>query len=139
MCRGHDQLPFGVVVTVDEELGHVRTCRGLPRPKPTDLCICMNDVDHDYAIYRYHLKALCHAIRADYLLMSPQTGRGGQLISRLSYLNLPAEALSAASSTFQASYVLYSPYCRIWLMSACTYNSKWKGNMHLINDMRLYM
>ena len=55
MCRGRDQLPFGVVVTVDEELGHVRACRGLPRPKPTDLCICMNDVDHDYARVSYRI------------------------------------------------------------------------------------
>ena len=29
-------------------------------------------------------------------------------------------------------------FCRIWLINTCAYNSKWKGNMCLINDMCLY-
>ena len=29
-------------------------------------------------------------------------------------------------------------YRRIWLMSTCAYSCMWKGNMRLINDMRLY-
>ena len=35
--------------------------------------------------------------------------------------------------------VTYNVYRRIWLISARAYNSKWKGNMRLINDMRLYI
>ena len=43
MCihRGCDQLLFGGVATVDEELG---ACRDLPRPKPTDLCTVQREI-----------------------------------------------------------------------------------------------
>ena len=30
-------------------------------------------------------------------------------------------------------------YCRLWLISACTYSSKWKGKMCLIKNMCQYM
>ena len=32
----------------------------------------------------------------------------------------------------------YRKYRRLWLISACAYSSKWKGNMRLIKNMRLY-
>ena len=33
----------------------------------------------------------------------------------------------------------YVVYRRLWLISACAYSSKWKGNMRLIKNMCLYM
>ena len=69
----------------------------------------------------FPLKALCHTIRADCLLMNlhattwqMKTGLGRQLIC-VSYSSLPTEAYSAANSTFQALYVLYSPYLSVFL------------------------
>ena len=38
---------LGVWPQLIKELG---CCRGLPRPKPTALCTCMNAVDRDYTI-----------------------------------------------------------------------------------------
>ena len=32
----------------------------------------------------------------------------------------------------------WANYHRIWLISACAYSNKWKGNMRPINEMRLY-
>ena len=69
------------------------------------------------------LKALCHAIRADCLLIEAtrthiviNNGHGGWLISSHAHSNLPAEARSAGRSTFQALCRLSGFYLLVFLL-----------------------
>ena len=76
------------------------------------------------------LKALCHAIRADCLLMKPDRRahavnehRAWRIAGKFARVdsNLPAEARSIGHSTFQAAYLLSSLYLSVFLLFGCPY------------------
>ena len=80
-------------------------------------------------------------------LIKPRRMREGTVV-----VLCASKCVSVSATVLVATYLVYMSkvrrytvscrllkiYRRIWLISACAYNSKWKGNMCLINDRRLY-
>ena len=89
--------------------------------------LCISSATHE------SLKALCHYIRADCLLMKLHVptrwmnmGRGRWLVSLRVDSNLPAEACSVGRLTFQAAYLLLNLYLSASLLFGCPYHWRYE-------------